>query len=76
MNYDRIIEINSIKMIVHQDIRLNRRNLIYNSNEFNKYIENIDKNVDEITYSTEVYKLFNKYKNELNDIEIKIAGYF
>lgn len=75
---DRIIEINSIKLIVQQNYISNRRNIICKSKKFEEYIKNeINSNINSFELSIQVGNLLNKYRENLNDIEIiKIDGFY
>ena len=70
---DRIVEINGMRLIVHQNYCTSRRNIACRSKKFEKIVSNY-------TNSFDATDTFNKYYyelKELDDIEIiKVDGFY
>jgi hypothetical protein len=76
---ERIIGVNDVRFFVHQDMRLDRKNIIYKSEQFQKIID-IEKTKYELTNSFEfimrINELFKINKNKLTDVKIDVIGYY
>ena len=83
-NNDRIVEINGFKLIVHDNYRPNRRNVICHSNALQLYITLNRLRNDDIKHTIMIGQLINKNKQLMNknkntfiDIEvIEVKGYY
>lgn len=74
-NNDRIVEINGFEMIVHDNHRPNRRNVICHSNQLEKYI--ISNNLHKINQQDAILISDYLYKNRFIDINVIGAkGYY
>jgi hypothetical protein len=72
---DRIVEINGFKLFVHDNIRLDRRNVICYSNKLQTYITLNNLKNDNRTHVMKIGDLI--YKNTFDDIKvITVKGYF
>jgi hypothetical protein len=75
LEYDRIVEINYIKLIVTQDFKHNRRNLVCKSNKVNSFI--INKNLDIKKLENNIMLSNLLQNNYFDDIEIiEVKGYY
>lgn len=75
----RVIGINDISFAITQDMKSNRKNIVYKSKQFQKILDDfIKSNSDLVFYENHmnVLELFELYKNKLTDVEIKVVGYF
>lgn len=75
----RVVGINDRRFCVHEDMRTNRKNIIYKSKQFQKIMDNfIKSNSDLVFYEIDkkILELFEMYENKLTDVKIEIVGYY
>ena len=76
---ERIIGVNDVRFFVHQDMRPNRKNIIYKSVQFQKIIDNVKKEYTStqlFEFVMRIQELFEINKNNLTDVKIEVEGYF
>jgi hypothetical protein len=77
MENDRIVEINGIKLFIHQDYRINRRNVICNSKKLQDILDTIG--FKDIISPTIRNTLLSDilYQNKLDDIKlVSVDGFY
>lgn len=73
---DRIVEVNGVKLFVHDDYRSSRRNVACTSREFAELIQDEINGLDDIQTSFRVGKLIHEHKDKLDDLEVTVKGYY
>lgn len=72
---DRIVEINGYRLMVHQNIDYNRRNVICYSRKMDEYILRHNLTEETIKNKIKINEFFNE--NQFDDIVImKVDGYY
>ena len=77
----RIIGVNDIRFYVNENICLNRKNVIYHSEQFRELIADIpvpnENNFEEhLEFLNKIYDLFMKLRVTLTDVRTEVAGYY
>lgn len=75
----RVVGINGRSFAITQDMKTNRKNIIYKSKQFQKIMDDFIKfNCDLVFFEIDkkIYELFELCKNKLTDVEIEVIGYF
>ena len=74
---DRIIEINGIRLIVHDNIRTNRRNVICTSKKLERYLQQHNVNKEDFNDICRIGRIISDNNNMFDYIQIvKVDGYY
>lgn len=76
--HDRLVGINNFRFIVHHNMNIHRRNIIYKSKQFETIMADsqILEKYDPFTLNEKMYELFYSVLDSLTDVTVDIDGYY